>query len=71
MSDSSDSEDLQKGEVSALAQDLRNLHSSALKAVTKREVLPQPLFWSLFLGQINEIRRRKAQEKLLSSLLAE
>ena len=66
-----DPEEKAEAEISPLAQDLRDLRSSALKAVNKREVLPQPLFWSLFLGQISEIRRRKAKNKLLSSLLAE
>jgi len=55
-------------EPSQISLDLGELKRTALGVVRKREIVPQPLFWSLFLGRIQDIRKRKEKEKLLAAL---
>ena len=52
-------------EPSAVAARVRSLKSAVLTAAAKRERLPSELFWSLFRGEIDEIKRHKARKRLL------
>ena len=57
------------GDATILAGKLSSLKSSTLRAISRRERLPQPLFWSLFHTEVNAIKeRRKEKRKLLASL---
>lgn len=46
-------------EKSALSKKLERLKSASLNLISKRERLPQPLFWSAFSHKINEIREER------------
>lgn len=54
---------------SAVAEDLADLKSTVTRLVESRERLPQPIFWSLFNARINDIKKHKELERLLSSSL--
>lgn len=54
---------------SDVARRVRKLQSSVLEAAAKRKRLPQPLFWSLFHNELEEIRRSKERKRLLSKLV--
>jgi len=52
-----------------LAEKLSNLKSATLGVVSRRERLPQPLFWSLFHTELDSIKkRRKKQRETLAAL---
>lgn len=52
-----------------LAGKLSSLKSSTLRAISRRERLPQPLFWSLFHTEVNAIKeRRKEKRRALAAL---
>lgn len=50
------------------AQELKRLKTAAWEASSKRERLPQPMFWSLFHSVISSIRRQKAVKRTLESI---
>ena len=56
-------------EPSMVAKRVQTLKNSAFNAVKKRDRLAQPLFWSLFLSEINEIKQAKARQKLMRKIL--
>jgi hypothetical protein len=63
-----DDEDKAPGR-SPLAHRVERLRDATVKAAERRERLPQPLFWSLFRSEINDIKRRKARARALSAAL--
>lgn len=54
---------------SAVAKEIVRLRSTASTLMAQRGKLPQPLFWSLFHSQIEEIKKKKRLERLLDSVL--
>lgn len=48
----------------ALAERLDRLKQATFRTVTRRERLPQPLFWSLFHSEVREIKRKKDELRL-------
>ena len=56
-------------EPSAVAKRISRLKNASLSAIGKRERLAQPLFWSLFQSEIEEIRKKKSEERLLRKIL--
>lgn len=54
---------------SAVALKLRKLKSASFKAAQARERLPHPLFWSLFLTEVSELRKKKEEKRLLDRVL--
>lgn len=59
----------QKVTRSELAQEISELQASITKAISKRERLPQPMFWSLFNSRIKDIRKRRELMRVLSEFL--
>ena len=53
---------------SAIAQSVARLKSASFRAARERERVPQPLFWSLFAAQLEEIKAHKRTRRLLSDL---
>ena len=56
---------------SELSKDLNTLKDASIRACNERERLPQPLFWSLFYNEIDEIKKKKHKNRLLRELLFE
>ena len=54
---------------SAVALKLKKLKSASFKAAQARERLPQPLFWSLFLTEVSELKKKKEEKRLLDRIL--
>jgi hypothetical protein len=54
---------------SAVAIQLRTLRSAVLRAVNSRERVPHPLFWSLFLTEVSQLKRRKHEQRVVDQLL--
>jgi hypothetical protein len=54
---------------SSLAVRVRRLQDVTVRAVAARERLPQPLFWSVFRAELNEIKLRKARERAAAAAL--
>lgn len=59
----------QSREPSELAQRINRLKKSVLDSVRERERLPQPLFWSLFNHEIQDIKRDRAIERQRRKIL--
>ena len=55
--------------ISELAKDLSKFKNSIKTAVSSRERLPQPLFWSLFNSKIKELKERKESTRRIDQLL--
>ena len=47
-----------------VADRLDRLKRATLNVVNRRERLPQPLFWSLFHTEVDEIRKKRKQERV-------
>ncbi len=58
-------------EKSAVALDIEKLQSTVKRLATEREVLPQPLFWSLFHTRLNAIRKQKEISRVVEDALGE
>jgi TATA-binding protein-associated factor Taf7 len=56
-------------ERSAIAQEIRELHTTITRLANERERLPQPLFWSLFHNRLNKIRKTKELTRTLAQVL--
>lgn len=56
-------------ERSAVAKDIESLQKTVLRLAEEREVLPQPLFWSLFHTRLESIRKHKNIERTLRECL--
>ena len=55
-------------ERSSVAERIERVRSATLKAAEKREHLPQPLFWSLFHAELEEIRKEKKLKRALNDI---
>ena len=53
---------------SAIASRVRSLKSSVFTVAEKRDRIPQRLFWSLFLSEVDEIKRKKARKRVLNAV---
>jgi hypothetical protein len=51
-----------------VAKQVRHLRSRVFSLVEKRERLPHPLFWSVFCGEVAELRKRKEKQRLERAL---
>lgn len=49
---------------SFIAERLDRLKRATLDVVNRRERLPQPLFWSLFHTEVDEIREKRRKERI-------
>ena len=58
-------------EPSAVAADIDNLQATVKRLVREREVLPQPMFWSLFHTRLKSIRRQKELSRVVSQAFGE
>lgn len=56
---------------SAIAAEISRIKHATVEAAAKRSRLPQPLFWSLFHAALDDLRRQKEQQRLLSSIFEE
>ena len=56
-------------EETVIARRLARLKAATESAAAKRERLPQPLFWSLFRSQIEELRKDKERARMLREAL--
>ncbi len=54
---------------SAVADDIANLQKTVQRLAAEREVLPQPLFWSLFHSRLESIRKQKEVDRTLRACL--
>ena len=54
---------------SAVALKLKRLKSATFKAAQNRERLPHPLFWSLFLTEVSELKKKKDEKRLIDRLV--
>ena len=54
---------------SAVALKLKRLKSATFKAAQTRERLPHPLFWSLFLTEVSELKKKKEEKRLIDRLV--
>jgi len=65
-----DDDDITPQKRSPLAEQVARLRSATVSAAGRRERLPQPLFWSLFRSELEEIKRRKARARAVSTVLS-
>ena len=56
-------------ERSATAREVSKLQETIRRLVDEREVLPQPLFWSLFNSRLADIKKQKEVARLLRGTL--
>ena len=54
---------------SKIARRLDDLKNATLRAIGARERLPQPLFWSLFSSQVEDIRAARRAQRQLRKIL--
>lgn len=66
-----DSDDLRPRERSAISANIDNLKATVKRLSEEREVLPQPLFWSLFHSRLSAIKKQKEIERVVGSALGE
>ena len=66
-----DCDDTPGKEPSAVARDIENLQATVKRLASEREVLPQPLFWSLFHTRLASIKKQKEISRVVSEVLGE
>ncbi len=66
-----ESEDIQPRERSVVASNIENLQATVKRLADEREVLPQPLFWSLFHTRLAAIKKQKEISRVVSEALGE
>jgi hypothetical protein len=66
-----DEDDRQPKERSAVAANIDNLQATVRRLAEEREVLPQPLFWSLFHTRLASIKKQKEIARVVSEALGE
>lgn len=54
-----------------IALELEQVRQATLQAAAKRNVLPQPLFWSLFHSRIKELKKEKSSERAIKQAIAQ
>lgn len=58
-------------ERSALAANIDSLQATVKRLTEERDVLPQPLFWSLFHSRLSAIKKQKEISRVVSEALGE
>jgi len=66
-----DSDETPSRERSAVALDIEDLQATVKRLASEREVLPQPLFWSLFHTRLASIKKQKEISRVVSEVLGE
>jgi hypothetical protein len=66
-----DSDDIRPRERSAISANIDNLKATVKRLSEEREVLPQPLFWSLFHSRLSAIKKQKEIERVVGEALGE
>jgi len=66
-----DEDERQPTERSAVATNIDNLQATVRRLAEEREVLPQPLFWSLFHTRLTAIKKQKEIARVVSEALGE
>ena len=66
-----DSDELRPRERSAISSNIDNLKATVKRLSEEREVLPQPLFWSLFHSRLSAIKKQKEIERVVGAALGE
>lgn len=66
-----DFDDTPGREPSAVARDIENLQTTVKRLASEREVLPQPLFWSLFHTRLASIKKQKEISRVVREVLGE
>jgi hypothetical protein len=64
-----DDDDREPRERSAVAANIDNLKATVKRLAAEREVLPQPLFWSLFHSRLAAIKKAKEVERVVGEAL--
>lgn len=54
---------------SEMALELKDIQRATVDAASRRERLPQPLFWSLFHSRIKELKDKKRKQRILEEFL--
>jgi len=54
-----------------LSEELDRLKRASIDALSKRETVPQPLFWSLFHSELAQLKRRKHLERFIQGVFEE
>jgi hypothetical protein len=66
-----DSADLRPRETSSVASNIESLQTTVKRLAEERDVLPQPLFWSLFHTRLSAIKKQKEIARVVSEALGE
>ena len=66
-----ESDNTHERERSAVALDIEDLQATVRRLASEREVLPQPLFWSLFHTRLTSIKKQKEITRVVSEVLGE
>ena len=66
-----DDDDTQPKERSAVAANIESLQATVKRLAEERDVLPQPLFWSLFHSRLASIKKQKEVSRVVSEVLGE
>lgn len=66
-----DADEPQPRDRSVVATNIDNLKATVKRLSEEREVLPQPLFWSLFHSRLASIKKQKEIERVVGEALGE
>ncbi|MEY4668539.1 MAG: hypothetical protein RL518_1238 [Pseudomonadota bacterium] len=69
--DDDTSDELTPKERSVVASNIESLQATVKRLAAEREVLPQPLFWSLFHTRLSAIKKQKEISRVVSEALGE
>lgn len=69
MNDEDDELPTPPSERSATAREVSKLQDTVRRLMDERDVLPQPLFWSLFNSRLSDIKKQKEVSRLLREKL--
>jgi hypothetical protein len=64
-----EADDIAPAPRSVIAEDIADLQKTVRRLAEQREVLPQPLFWSLFQARLEGIRKQKEIDRTLRACL--
>lgn len=55
---------------SHFAAEIERLRVVSLETAKKRDFIPQPLFWSLFLSELDKVKREREQIRAIEEALS-
>ncbi|NDF15733.1 hypothetical protein EB061_10500 [bacterium] len=64
-----DDDEMHPKERSAVATNIESLQATVRRLAEERDVLPQPLFWSLFHSRLASIKKQKEISRVVSEVL--